>query len=95
MNDPLLWIAIGGSVIFVAVLLWKGLWLLRMIAKDPAEGESERAEKGMSAAVQAGDAAEGESGGETGGEPGGETGDELRSAATDGLGGNSHSDQNA
>lgn len=87
MNDPLLWIAIGGSVIFVAVLLWKGLWLLRMIAKDPAEGESERAEKGMRAAVQAGDAAEGESGGETG--------DELRSAATDGLGGNSHSDQNA
>jgi heme exporter protein D len=37
VNDPVVWIAIGASLVFVAVLVWKGLWLLRKISAPPED----------------------------------------------------------
>lgn len=37
MDTTAIAIAVGGTVIFVGVLLWKGLWLLRKIREAEPE----------------------------------------------------------
>jgi hypothetical protein len=40
MNDSALWIAVLGSALFLAVLVWKGLWLLRQMRGSPPDEDS-------------------------------------------------------
>ena len=45
MDSTAIIIAVGGTLIFFGVLIWKGLWLLRKMQEEPPEdGEENKAE---------------------------------------------------
>lgn len=40
MDSTAIAIAVGGTVIFVGILVWKGLWLLRKIRESEPEQDA-------------------------------------------------------
>jgi nitrogen fixation-related uncharacterized protein len=41
MNNSILFIVIGSSVVFIGILVWKFLWFMKKINSIPAQEESD------------------------------------------------------
>lgn len=41
MNNSMLFIVVGSTVVFVGILVWKVLWLMKKINSAPAQEEAE------------------------------------------------------
>ena len=41
MNNSILFVVIGSSVVFIGILVWKALWLLKKINSVPAQEEAD------------------------------------------------------
>lgn len=41
MNGSTMWVVLASTAVFVGILVWKALWLVRKINAVPAEEEAE------------------------------------------------------